>query len=477
MPAWLCGVMVAWLAVWPVRSCHLRCFEDEGRRANVRNVNSRPKSEARTIPISIHGDGLPISGVGKSWQASAEAFSWCSMLSRGSTLATNFLIHFVYKTLTVKGGTHQTMEQIWRLICWSLDSLARGLWPEMDPHGQAWPQGSPDARRAGTALAGGWCGILWCIRGDLEHFSGCYNLENSNSNSPCCLCQCDRADTPWSDFRREGAAWQATTWRHEQWVAARPDRHQVFKLQGVGVEAICPDLMHTWYLGVLQYFLGSLFAYLVRERFRGAEDAAVERLWAALNAEYQAGSQRLSHLRASMFMGAAGEFPRLKCKAGEVIGLCSASHRVCEAQLRRADRDERMMQLAMDAVMAIEAIVHDRKADFVWPPAVADQWLDLVFRFLQLQSALASSFQLRGMFLFHVTIKSHYLIHIAQRARHLNPCRSWCFSGEDMMGRVKHLVAAAYRGAGPPQVVSKVLRKYTKGLAYGVLGDDIWRAA
>ena len=43
------------------------------------------------VPYSIHGDGVPCVGVGKSWGKTMELFSWCSCLASGNTMATFFL--------------------------------------------------------------------------------------------------------------------------------------------------------------------------------------------------------------------------------------------------------------------------------------------------------------------------------------------------------------------------------------------------
>lgn len=47
----------------------------------------QPAVQARTVPISLHGDGLPVSGCGKAWQKSAEAYSWTSLLSGAGAIA------------------------------------------------------------------------------------------------------------------------------------------------------------------------------------------------------------------------------------------------------------------------------------------------------------------------------------------------------------------------------------------------------
>ena len=46
----------------------------------------------RCIPISVHGDGVPVTGVGKSWGKMADVFHWTSCLATGSTLDICFYI-------------------------------------------------------------------------------------------------------------------------------------------------------------------------------------------------------------------------------------------------------------------------------------------------------------------------------------------------------------------------------------------------
>jgi len=38
------------------------------------------------VPVSLHGDGVPITGAGKAWVKMCTAFSWASMMASGSTV-------------------------------------------------------------------------------------------------------------------------------------------------------------------------------------------------------------------------------------------------------------------------------------------------------------------------------------------------------------------------------------------------------
>ena len=77
---------------------------------NMANHAASHKSKFAThgIPISLHGDGVPVTGVGKSWSKSLEVFTWKSMIARGPVDITHLLIFQIYSGLCVahEGGIH-----------------------------------------------------------------------------------------------------------------------------------------------------------------------------------------------------------------------------------------------------------------------------------------------------------------------------------------------------------------------------------
>ena len=56
----------------------------------------RGRDLSKAIPISIHGDAVPVVGTGKSWSKSLDILSWTSMVGKGSTLDKNFIIWVVF---------------------------------------------------------------------------------------------------------------------------------------------------------------------------------------------------------------------------------------------------------------------------------------------------------------------------------------------------------------------------------------------
>ena len=146
-----------------------------------------PDYQHTAIPIAIHGDGVPVTGVGKSWSKSCDIYSWASLLGGGRmalkqgglarqkktrlqllvwgvlliflvsllnnrTLDTNYYIWSVFQHTLSKVWGHTTMINFWVVLNWSLTSLYHGRWPTADPWGVPYAEGTDEGRRANLPL-------------------------------------------------------------------------------------------------------------------------------------------------------------------------------------------------------------------------------------------------------------------------------------------------------------------------------------
>eukprot|EP00969_Alexandrium_andersonii_P076241 3361367-Alexandrium_andersonii.AAC.1 len=72
----------------------------------------------KVVPLAMHGDSVPVSGVQRKWSKSVLVLSWCSLLARdGSTLQFNFLMVCVYKHILMKTGEQPAMSVVWKYLC------------------------------------------------------------------------------------------------------------------------------------------------------------------------------------------------------------------------------------------------------------------------------------------------------------------------------------------------------------------------
>ena len=63
--------------------------------------------------------------------------------------------------------------------------------------------------------------------------------------------------------------------------------------------------------------------------------------------------------------------------------------------------------------------------------------------------------------LYNIVPKFHYMYHLVQQARYMNPRFVWCYGGEDLVGRASSLAHSCTRGTPPSQVPSKMMDKYS----------------
>lgn len=414
----------------------------------------------KCIPISIHSDGVPVSGIGRAWSRSATLFSWQSMLARGSTLDINFLIFIVFGTLLVQAGGETALTKFSKRLAWSLKWLAKGQWPTEDENGNALVGG-------GRPLAGGYYACLWAVRGDLDEMAKTYGLNHASSRSPCCLCKATIRDDdcPWTDGRPT-ASWIATVWTPESWIESHPERHPVFQLAGLSVANFVPDVMHTLHLGVYQWCFGSILKLLTHYIMPGSHAANLAVLMDEFKATYRemGTAVRFNDIRATMYDRGNSDFPRLKGQAAELRHFVPVLKDVFAKHMDPSCRQHKQVKLMLEHCHNLESIL-DRFSDcYAFTVDASRSFNGSCWVIFQLTTGLANHYHERNIMLFNLTIKFHYMLHLGLICKYINPRRTWCYVGEDFMKRLKHLIQASHFGASPVLVVSKVMRKYVLGL-------------
>ena len=100
---------------------------------------SRPHFEEWCVPLAIHGDDVPVTGIGKGWAALMTIYSWTSMIGYGDTKTSQFFIYGVFDKLRAisPDQTLDTNGCFFKMLVWSLQWLYRGQWPDRDWNGKA----------------------------------------------------------------------------------------------------------------------------------------------------------------------------------------------------------------------------------------------------------------------------------------------------------------------------------------------------
>ena len=79
----------------------------------------------RAIPISLHGDAVPVIRCTRAGSESFDTYSWMSILGEGTTLYLKQYLFGLFNAMK----TADTMTPAWEEICWSLEALEEGVWP------------------------------------------------------------------------------------------------------------------------------------------------------------------------------------------------------------------------------------------------------------------------------------------------------------------------------------------------------------
>ena len=144
------------------------------------------------VPLTIHGDETPITGVGKSWCNKSRIYTWRSIVGIGTYLETSFLLWEVFEKFICEEPMCKTRYVFWRILVHSFNALASGRHPTRHPlTNELYDPESEEGQRAGTLLAGGFCGLVWGLIGDLEYNALEYRLPSWSNTSldghPCSI--------------------------------------------------------------------------------------------------------------------------------------------------------------------------------------------------------------------------------------------------------------------------------------------------
>jgi hypothetical protein len=177
-------------------------------------VRHRAGFEDKCIPLKIHGDGTPVTGLGKGWGKLVDIFSVSSLLICGPTILRNLMMFLIFSHLICKDPDHNTLDAFYKMLIWSFKACWLGKKPKWDWNGEEmfYPG-------AGDDLCGGFFFCVWALICDLEHANKAYDLPNPTSNACCPLCPVGLIyNVVWWDFR-PSAKWLEHIYTVQSWLA------------------------------------------------------------------------------------------------------------------------------------------------------------------------------------------------------------------------------------------------------------------
>jgi hypothetical protein len=186
---------------------------------------------------------------------------------------------------------------------------------------------------------------------------------------------------------------------------------------------------------------------------------------------------RFTTILLSMFTDAqqpCESFPKLKGKAAEVKALVPAVLFVWRKYMRRENDIHRFVELGLQMSAKIDQIIDETRRLFALQGEDLQRYRTAVFSFLVMQNVLAGYYNNHGLKLFNITIKSHYLAHSAVQAAWLHPVKGWCFTGEDLMQKLKNVANYSVHGIKPGNLGVTLLEKYCTGMFFELSPASQW---
>lgn len=88
-------------------------------------VKKQKDWQRRVLPLSVHGDEVPVIGVGKIWCRSVLSFSWCSLVANALGAAGDNIMFYIWGIFEkyAQPGTEGTMQSFWTIMAWSFQTL------------------------------------------------------------------------------------------------------------------------------------------------------------------------------------------------------------------------------------------------------------------------------------------------------------------------------------------------------------------
>ena len=288
----------------------------------------------------------------------------------------------------LKSGQEGTLNIFFTILQWSFTILQTGQLPSHDWENKAYPEGSWEWKMAGKNLAGGYCGHLLAIQGDLDCFATALSLPRWSVNTGSCAnCQCTAAgETTWKKFNSIAhilyMEWSAAQWK--LW----PNRSscKLFAIPHVTGMNVFLDYLHIKYLGSDQYQFGGVL-WLLCFVVKGSTPANnLHSIWSRMQFWYK--KLQVQHRyhyfnRLTMFVRKTGAM-KLRGRGAEVQGLTQVLLKIWEEEYNPAVEVHRMILQMLKENYKMEDLLQEHKGEMALPKDSAKKIVGSAFKMAHL---------------------------------------------------------------------------------------------
>lgn len=428
--------------------------------AGFKGINAQ--WQAFTLPLCMHGDGVPTLGRGRVWAKLLQVYSWSCLLARGTTKERSLYLWGVFEQ-NLLHGAEGALQHFFNVLKWSFTALQSGRFPTHDWKGRKYTAGSEEYSLAGNFLAAGFCGHLVSIQGDLEWHASALDLPRWNLKAGgCSVCKASgEGEQSWKVFNNPAHVlnleWQVAEWH--SW--AKKSRCPLFTIPFLSACNVMLDYLHLKLLGTDQYQFGAVFFLMTHFLLPGTPLENVQALWQRMKHWYsQVGTKHKYHHfnRLTMFMRKSGP-PKLRGRGAEVLGLCSIMAQLWSECMNKHLEVHRMIFQMLRCNQRMEYLMAEYKDQTAFPRDGAEEFRAATFQMCHLNALIHQFYleesEMKGAFA--VTMKLHMLSHLALHCHQISPRLTWNFSGEDNMAVAKKLGQSCAKGLQPEDVNSKMV--------------------
>ena len=381
-------------------------------------------------------------------------------MSVGASTKVKMLIWSVFQSCKTK----RTDGQAWSIIQWSLQAIYKGKHPYSDHTGKRYDKNTAEGQLAGTDLAGGFFGVIWSIKADLDYYTKNLQLKHYTADSPCEYCGCDKKLPGPMKPMTFGPTCQ---WKHRcftgrQWRDQHESLHPIFRsfvfLSCLNVEA---DELHVLWLGVAQYLLGSVLWLLVFKKLVSMAD-----VWGSI---VDSGGSLYTNMVVKFFVDERKpktSWPKLKGRGAQVKSLVGPLLQTWARYMDKAVVFDVKVCECLELLLEISDLVDLTAKQTFMPEQDCIKLLQCVEALLDLYTWLGLRSDEAGDCLFSAAPKLHWLWHMAYRSIYLHPRRVSCWLDEDYMKHIKRLASSATNGVARHLVPRQVVEKYRQSMAF-----------
>ena len=267
------------------------------------------------------------------------------------------------------------------------------------------------------------------------------------------------------------ASWRSSLYTPASWRALQTALHPLFELPHISNMQVEVDELHVMHMGTSAHIAGSVLWMLCNQMLPGTPSANVEQTWSMIVEEYRSlGSHtQFTNFKLGSFCdekAVATSFPKLKGRGAEIKDIIPpllAIWRKCEHP------DARAYTLVADLLehqCDLQQILDDASTDAFLSCEAAAEFMEHIEAILKGYSLLANWADERGVLLFSMVPKFHWLWHLGHKAQYLSPRKGNCMVDEDFVGVCKEIVRSCAHGTASHKVPHSFVEKYRWGLHF-----------